>query len=203
MRYKRQCTHSIKHNAKCDEISCRIRIWSPFSKWPVSGTYPYHLLQDVPHATSDTHANWQFHRKRHFKQYSAPKTIKSHGYALLLDSISKQTRPFPCLLETRNGKPGVLFYQTSLIAPPHINAANIPLYRGYLIEIVCGGLFITHSHRKSSSLQYKIHPWIQLQRHSQITIHSELIHKQTGYEMLHMYVEHTLYVLILITQTTL
>ena len=37
--------------------------------------------------------------------------IKRHGYALLLNSILNQTRPFSCHLETRHGKPGKFILQ--------------------------------------------------------------------------------------------
>ena len=127
---KRQCTHSIKHNEKCDGISRRSRKWSPFSQWPGSGTYLYHPPQNGPRTINNTHEKWQFHLKWNCKQYSATKIIKSHGHALLLDSRSNQTRPFPCILEIRHIKPGILFYQTLPAVPPQINVANIPPYRG-------------------------------------------------------------------------
>ena len=60
--------------------------------------------------------------------------IKIHGHALLLDSRSNQTGPLPHLMETRYNKPGKLFYQTSPVAPPQVNAENLPPYRAYCRE---------------------------------------------------------------------
>ena len=87
-RYKRHGTHSIKHNEKLDGFICRSRSWSPFSQWQVIITYLHHTSQYGTLTASDRHSSRKFHRKRHCKQLSASKTIKSHGYALLLDSIS-------------------------------------------------------------------------------------------------------------------
>ena len=110
---KQRCTHSIKNNEKCDGISGKRRSWSSFSQFLGIRTYLYHPPWNGPHTASGTHENWKFHCKRHFKQYIVPKTIKIHGYVLLLDSILNQARIFPCLLETRNWKPGRLVYQAS------------------------------------------------------------------------------------------
>ena len=138
-----------KNNEKYDGISRKRRCCRLFSQCPGSVTYPYHLTRNGPHTTSNKHAKLKFHHKRHYKQYSAPKTIKSHGCALLLDSISNQTKPFPCILETRHVKPGIFFYQTSPIALPQINAANMPPFRGYRRESFYKGVFITCSYRKA------------------------------------------------------
>ena len=71
-------------------------------------------------------------------------------------------------------------YQTSPAAPPQRNVANIHPYRGYHKEIFFEGVFITCSYSNASLLQHNLHTQIQQEQHSQITSHSELIHKQTG-----------------------
>ena len=48
--------------------------------------------------------------------------IKIHGHAILLYSISNQIGPLSHLIETRQNKPGRLFYKTSPVAPPQVNA---------------------------------------------------------------------------------
>ena len=128
---------------------------SPFSQWIGSGTYLHQPPKNGPHTTRNTNTNLQFHRNRHCKEYNSPKIIKIHRYSPLLDLILNQTRPFTCLLEARNEKPGILFYQASNATTPHINTANISLspYRGYHIESFCKGVFITHSYRKARQLQ--------------------------------------------------
>ena len=115
---KWRCTYSIKHNEKCDGIVRRSRSWTSFSQWSIRGTNLHHPPQNGPHTTSNTHENLQFHRKRNCKQYSVPKTIKSLVHVILLYSRSNQTRPFPYPMETRYGKPGRLFYQTTNTALP-------------------------------------------------------------------------------------
>ena len=75
--------------------------------------------------------------------------IKSHGYALLLDSRSNQIIASPYILETRHGKPGRSFNQKSPAVRPHRNESNINTYRGYLRESFFGGVFITFSYIKA------------------------------------------------------
>ena len=52
-------------------------------------------------------------------------------------------------METRYDKSGRLFYQTSPVALPKRNAANIPPYKGYHRESFYEGVFITLRYSKA------------------------------------------------------